>query len=116
VPYKTDQRADATSFLTDIGNQQIQFFMDNRVYGTVANLGLATTNAQGKGTTDCGADAISNEGYYCVKITLNGAASTYDLEATPKGSQADDTDCTKITYNSAETKGSTGGGTECWGN
>lgn len=113
---RKSKRADATNKLTDIANQQVQYFMENRSYGTVAQLGLSTTNAQGKGTTDCTADAISNDGYYCIAITPATPSSTYTLTATPKGGQADDTECATITYNSSETKDSTGGGTQCWGN
>jgi type IV pilus assembly protein PilE len=99
------KRADATNMLTDIANQQIQYFMDNRAYGTVAQLGLATTG--------CGTDAVSNEGYYCISIALTGTSS-YILSASPtsKGGQDQDTDCPAITYDSAETKG---GGSQCWG-
>jgi len=102
-------RVDATNFLTDLGNRQIAYFMEKRAYATVANLGLSTTGCTG------GA-AISNDGYYCIAIT--GTPSTYTLTATPttKGSQNSDTECATITYNAAETKSSTGGGTDCWGN
>ena len=102
------KRPDATNMLTDIANQQIQYFMDNRAYGTVAQLGLATTG--------CGTDAVSNEGFYCINIALTGTAF-YKLTATPtsKCGQDQDTECATITYDSTEKKDSTGGGTQCWG-
>ncbi len=107
------KRADATNMLTHIANQQIQFFMDNRSYGVL--LGNAGLNlAQG---TCAANEAISNDDYYCISIVLNGTSSAYTLTATPtaKGGQDQDTDCATITYDSSQTKGSTGGG-NCWGN
>jgi|GEM_PF-73132 len=98
------KRADATNKLTDIANQQIQYFIDNRVYGTVADLNLPTTNAQGQGTTNCTGDAISEDGYYCIKI--DDTPSRYTLIATVQGSQEADMDCWTIQYDSSETKSS----------
>jgi len=105
------KRADATNILTDIANQQVQYFMDNRGYGTVAQLGLDTTGC----TTPDPDEAVSKEGNYCIGIALTGTSS-YILTATPQGGQAEDTECATITLDSSETKGSSGGGTKCWGN
>lgn len=102
------KRADATNILTDIANQQIQYFMDNRSYGKLDNTGLGMN----QGSCNAG-EAASNEGYYCIAISPVTPTTSYTLTATPQGSQAADTDCGSITYNSSETKG---GGAECWGN
>jgi len=108
------KRADATNKLTDIANQQIQYFIDNRVYGALGSTGLDLPQG------DCAAgEATSEEGLYCISITPATPTGTYTLTATPQDSQANDNDCATITYNSTETKGSTNtSGTDgnCWGN
>jgi len=104
------KRADATNLLTDIANQQIQYFMDNRSYGKLDNTGLNMT----QGSCSAG-EASSVEGHYCISITPTTPDSSYTLKATPQGGQAEDTECATITLDSVETKGSSGGGTQCWG-
>jgi len=105
------KRADATNKLTDIANQQLQYFMDNRVYGTLDSTGLDLPQG------DCAAgEASSEEGLYCISIDPVAPSNTYELIATPQGGQASDSECATITYDSADTKDSTGGGTKCWGN
>lgn len=107
-------RADALNALTDIANKEVQYFIENRKYGTVAELALPTANANGRGTTNCGANAISKEGYYCITIANTGNnPSSYLLTAIPQGPQAKDTHCANITYDAAETKGGTN--SDCWG-
>jgi len=105
------KRADATNMLTDIANQQIQYFMDNRAYGKLDDDGLGLSKG------DCSAgEATSVEGHYCISITPADPGSSYTLIATPQGGQAGDTECATITLDSSETKGSSGGSTQCWGN
>lgn len=105
------KRADATNMLTHIANLQIQYFMENRAYGDVSDLGLLTTGCSGK--------VVSNDGYYCVAIT--GTPTSYTLTATPfpNSSQEGDKDCASISYDLSETKSSKnsdGNDSQCWGN
>lgn len=107
---RKSRRADATTKLTEIANLQLEYFIENRSYATVAQLGLSTTGC----TSSNPAGAISDDGYYCITIdTTNG----YVLTATPtsKGGQNNDSSCATISYNSNDTQGSSGGGTNCWG-
>jgi len=107
-------RVDATNQLTNIANQQIQYFLDNRLYGKLDSTGLNLS--QGSCQNE---EAVSKEGYYCISIVFddNTARTFYTLTATPtsKGNQSSDAECATITYDASETKGSTGGGTKCWG-
>lgn len=101
------QRADASSFLIEVANEQFRFFSENNRYGTtMAELGYGTT-----------ATADSNEGLYTVSITTNSATS-YVLTATPVtgGAQDGDTECASFTLNSSNQKGVTGTlpATDCW--
>jgi len=105
-------RADAHNKLLDISNRQLQYFMDNRIYGTPAQLGLSNTNPK----RTCGAGLeVSEEGHYCVTITIpNPQDGSYSLSAAPQGGQTDDTDCGSLTYNSKNVKGKSGVGSQCW--
>ena len=96
-------RADGHNWLLDIGNRQQQYFLDNRGYGTLAQLGLG-----GAG------DNFSPEGHYAVTIVVPNPPSTYTLTAAPRLRQTNDTDCGSLTYNSEGVSGQTGGGSRCW--
>lgn len=107
------KRVDATNKLTDIANQQAQYFIDNREYGKLDSSGLNLPQG------DCAAgEATSEEGLYCISILPTTPSSSFTLTATPHAnkSQAHDSECATLTYDSSNTKGSTGPGTNCWAN
>ncbi|MCP3852652.1 MAG: prepilin-type N-terminal cleavage/methylation domain-containing protein [Gammaproteobacteria bacterium] len=113
------KRVDAANKLMDIANRQQQYFLDNRSYGTAAQLYVTAAQlllAQGSCATN---DIESEEANYCITITIpNPQDGTYSLSAAPQGSQVDDSsDCTTITYNSSGQTGNTGSATTkaCWG-
>jgi len=68
------------------------------------------------GCTDYTGGIASAEGFYT--ITGAQAPSTYQLTATPVGSQADDNRCATFTLNQTNTKGATNSDnvavTDCW--
>jgi type IV pilus assembly protein PilE len=98
------QRADAYNALADIALRQQHYAMDNRGYGTVAQLSLSTTG--------CGSNAVSADGNYCISITSAGAS--YTLTAIPQGGQADDTHCANLLLTDTGVKTSSTGATDCW--
>ena len=91
-------RTDAHSSLLDIAARQERFIAQNVVaYATngnfVANLNLANTN--------------SSEGYYTLSVTnapCGDFVNCYTVVATAAGTQANDTDCPAINYDSAGRK------------
>ena len=91
-------RADAHSSLLDLAARQERHIAQ---YNRYANVITATDN------TGLNMAANSKEGYY----TLGAAAcaggviaNCYTITATAVGSQANDTGCTSLTYNSVGTK------------
>lgn len=85
------RRSDATSMLMQIAAKQEKFFMNNRSYAAnLTNLGYGNTGAT--------ADPLSSEhDYYDITITAPALpAYTFTLTATPKGAQAEDTDCAEF--------------------
>jgi type IV pilus assembly protein PilE len=99
------RRADAHAALLDIAARQERFVAQNNTYTTeisgAAGLGLGR--------------ATSAEGYYNMGVAAcNGGtiATCYVITATGVGSQAQDSDCTTITYDSAGTK--SGATDDCW--
>ena len=89
-------RTDAHSSLLDIAARQERFVAQNVVAYTtelVDDLNLA--------------DANSSEGYYTLAVSnapCNDIANCYTIIATAVGSQANDTDCPAINYDSAGRK------------
>jgi type IV pilus assembly protein PilE len=60
------------------------------------------------------ADAASSDSTYAVALS-NVTATTYTITAAPLNGQATrDTECGSLTLNQALTKGSSGGGRDCW--
>jgi type IV pilus assembly protein PilE len=96
-------RTDAHSSLLDIAARQERFVAQRNSYtqdiagGTGLNMG----------------DANSSEGYYTLAVSnapCTNIANCYTIIATAVGSQANDTDCDPISYNSAGTKTPA----DCW--
>lgn len=67
-------RSEAQAFLMDVAQRQQQYFLDNRVYGTLENLGMAPTT-----------DLASR--YNFTATPQEGPPPTYTLTATAKGAQ-----------------------------
>ena len=98
-------RADAQSALLDIASRQERFVAQNNTYTTevsaVAGLGLGSI--------------ASREGYYNMTVAACGTgtiATCYLITATGAGTQANDTACLTITYDSAGVK--SGATADCW--
>lgn len=90
-------RTDAHSSLLDIAARQERFVAQRNTYTTdiVAAAGLNMGSANSK------------DGYYTLAVAACGGgsiANCYLITATAAGSQANDTGCTAITYDSAGTK------------
>jgi len=90
-------RADAHSSLLDIAARQERYVAQRNTY---------TTDIAGATGLNMGS-ANSKEGYYTLAVTVAPCASIancYTITATPVGSQANDTDCPSLSYNSSGTK------------
>jgi type IV pilus assembly protein PilE len=92
-------RSAVQAFISDVASRQTQFFLDRRVYATtVAALNMATP-----------ADIASR---YAVAIATNaGPPATFQVTATPTGTQVDDR-CGALTVDQAGNKGAAA--TRCW--
>ncbi len=99
------QRTDGQSALLDIASRQERFVAQNNTYTTEisANIGLSM------GTTTSQDDQYNMSVAACAGGTI---ATCYVITATAAGSQASDTDCATITYDSTGTKSGTTA--ECW--
>ncbi|WP_054014111.1 type IV pilin protein [Pseudoalteromonas sp. R3] len=101
---KRAARAEAASTLLDAANKQEQYFVDNRQYAsTLAELGLQTT---------------TENDYFTLTIALGANLNTFTITATASGGPLeDDPDCTTLTINNLNIRGSTGNFTadQCWG-
>jgi len=104
------RRADARVALQEAAARQERIYAETNTYSnTISKL---VTNADG---------VSSPEGYYTITATLSCSRtvggttynSCFDLTATAKGLQANDTECATLTLSHTGKKGSTGGGT-CW--
>ena len=98
-------RTDAQSTLLDLAARQERFVAQNNTYTTE----IAAASGLGRGST------TSPEGYYNMSVAACGGgtiATCYVITATAAGSQANDTECATITYDSAGNKGGTTA--NCW--
>ncbi|RZM85227.1 prepilin-type cleavage/methylation domain-containing protein [Pseudoalteromonas rubra] len=97
-------RAEAAATLLDAANKQEQYFVDNRQYAsTLAELGLPTT---------------TENDYFSLQIALGDDLNSFVVTATATGGPlADDTECTTLTINNLNIRGSTGtlAADRCWG-
>ena len=90
-------RTDAHSSLLDIAARQERFVAQRNTYTTA----IAAATGLNMGS------ANSADGYYTLAVSnapCGNIANCYTITATGAGSQANDTGCTSITYNSAGTK------------
>ena len=90
-------RTDAHSSLVDIAARQERFVAQRNTYTTV----ISADTGLNMGT------ATSSKGYYTMTAgacTGGIIANCYTITATAVGNQANDTDCTAITYDSAGRK------------
>ncbi len=71
------RRADAIARISQIQQAQERWRANNATYGTLANLGIAATTA---------------DGFYTLSVPSN-AAATYQVLATATGAQVSDTNC-----------------------
>ncbi|MCG7533796.1 type IV pilin protein [Pseudoalteromonas sp. OOF1S-7] len=97
-------RAEAAATLLDAANKQEQYFVDNRQYtNSLAALGLPAT---------------TENNYFSLEIELGDDLNSFVIRATASGGPlADDTECTTLTINNLNIRGSTGTFTadRCWG-
>ncbi|WP_046006674.1 type IV pilin protein [Pseudoalteromonas rubra] len=97
-------RAEAAATLLDAANKQEQYFVDNRQYASsLADLGLPTT---------------TENDYFSLEIVLNNDLNAFLIRASASGGPlAGDTECTTLTINNLNVRGSTGTFTadRCWG-
>jgi type IV pilus assembly protein PilE len=109
------KRTAATSILLQVADRQQQFFMDNKRFtNDLTNLGFAANPLviADDGLTMAGAGDSNST--YSVALS-NVTATTYTITAAPlNGQAARDTECGSLTLNQALTKGSSGGGGDCW--
>ena len=83
IPAYIDQvrkarRADAITRMSQVQQAQERWRANNTTYGTLANIGVAGTNA---------------DGYYTLSITGSPTATSYVVLATATGAQLSDTNC-----------------------
>ena len=98
-------RADGQSALLDIAARQERFVAQNNTY--TAEVSAVTGLGMGRIT--------SREDYYNMTVAACGTgtlATCYLITATAAGTQANDTDCLIITYDSAGVKSGTTA--DCW--
>ena len=91
-------RTDAHSSLLDIAARQERYVAQRNTYTTVIDGDNPGLNM---------GDANSAEGYYTLTVSnapCTNIANCYTIIATAAGTQANDTDCDPISYNSAGTK------------
>ncbi len=108
------KRALAKSQLNQIASKQEMFFADNKRYADdLAELGYASA-AMTINTSSAFVASSANDALYTLSITDSGTR-IFTVSATPLGVQADnDTKCGTMTLNQAGTRGTSGGGADCW--
>jgi type IV pilus assembly protein PilE len=102
---RSSKRADAHASLIDIAAREERFVAQNNTYTAelAANTGLGINST------------TSRDGYYNMSVAACAGgtlATCYVITATATGSQASDTECAIITYDSAGVKSGTTG--NCW--
>jgi prepilin-type N-terminal cleavage/methylation domain len=98
------RRADAKEALTRIAALQERYFFTNNGYGTFENLGLSSTSGYN-------VQIPSQEGFYNIRLVDCGT-TCFQLQATPTGAQAQDTDCALFSLNHVGQKTATS--EKCW--
>lgn len=98
------KRVEGRAALMDAAALQERYYSDCNRFGT-----LGTANNCAAGTANI--STSSETGLYNLSITLATPFQAYTLTATPTFT---DNDCTTLTLQQDSTKGSTGGGGDCW--
>lgn len=107
------RRADAEGALMSFASAMERFYTQNNTYLGAAT-GGANTGAPAASVFVSEAPVDGNTKYYDLRITA-ATASTYTLQAQPKGDQANDTKCATLTLDQANARGATGTApTTCW--
>lgn len=99
------RRADAKEALTRIAALQERFFFTNNRYGTFEDLGLSST-------TGLNVQIDSQEGFYDIRLANCGGTNCFQLQATPKGAQSQDSTCALFSLNHVGQKTATSD--KCW--
>jgi type IV pilus assembly protein PilE len=99
------QRSDGQTALLDIASRQERFVAQNNTYTAE----ISDNTGLNMGTITSQDDHYNMSAAACVGGTI---ATCYVITATAAGSQAGDTDCATITYDSTGTKSGTTA--ECW--
>lgn len=96
-------RSAAESVMLEMASAEERFLTDNRAYTKdLAALGF-----------DPAPDTVASN--YTLDVTLvAGPPPGYSITATPKGSQADDTECGTLTLGSDGSRNASGPSTKCW--
>jgi type IV pilus assembly protein PilE len=108
------KRAVGQNAVLQVADRQQQFFMDNKRFAAdMTNLGF---NANPWIVDDDGASTVAGDADAVYSLALsNVTATTWTVTATPlNGQLSRDTDCGNLTITQAGTKGSSGGGDNCW--
>ena len=106
------RRTDARSALLDLAGREEKLFSTMNAYSqTASDLGYAAF------------PATVGSGYYQVTVAApdpnqGGAAGTYSITATPRGTQLNDTTCASLSVNQlgAQTATPAANAATCWGN
>ncbi|NNF66100.1 MAG: prepilin-type N-terminal cleavage/methylation domain-containing protein [Gammaproteobacteria bacterium] len=101
-------RNDARSAVSRAANDLERFFATNGTY---------TTDVTTTSLTIDGGEAFSDDANYKVTITAGATgniATSYRVTATAHGSQANDSDCTTMSLDSAGTRVPTPATSRCW--
>ncbi len=101
------QRTDATTALLRIASAEEKFYLQNNIYASEAQRGLAPPLGLGIPNTE--------HGYYALAIAANPALAqgfTVTATAVAGGAQAGDAHCVSFTLNEQGQKGATN--TDCW--
>lgn len=101
-------RTKASRALLDLASREERYFyLNNKYTDDLVSLGITG------GGNYC-VDSCSDARYYTVTIP-SGSSTDYLLQATPEGTQADDTECGYLQLNRAGQKLSQNPGQRCWG-
>lgn len=103
------QRTEATTALLNLQAAQEKFYLQNNAY---------TDNVDGDPPLGLGLAAVTERGFYEIRVVPANANQTYVATATPVAGagQSDDTKCTEFSVNNAGERDAEGpGGMEqCW--
>ncbi len=88
------KRATGKTQMVNIAQMQERYYIDNRTYGTLSNLGFAADTI---GVADNGKIVAAGAGIYDITITPAPTATSYVVQATATKGQTADAGCTVLT-------------------